>query len=185
MKRTYTSVFLTGILFFLVSCTLSSNKQSGYMKMQCEVTGKGRPMVLVPGGLTGWASWEPFVEGFSEKRTVIRMQLLGVQWGLENRFLPEDYSIKTESEALAATLDSLGYKMAVDVVAWSYGAFAALHYALDHPERIRTLTLIEPPAMWVIQATGKWDDEAQQTANFMQTFQGDITEDMLAEFLTR
>jgi len=43
------------------------------MKMQCEVTGSGRPIVLVPGGLTGWVSWEPFVKSFSENRTVIRV----------------------------------------------------------------------------------------------------------------
>ena len=78
--------------------------------MQCEVTGNGRPLVLVPGGLTGWASWEPFAKTFSEKRTVIRIQLLGVQFGLENRALPEDYSVKTESGALSETLDSLGYR---------------------------------------------------------------------------
>lgn len=155
------------------------------MKMQCEVTGSGRPIVLVPGGLTGWASWEPFVKMFSEKRTVIRVQLLGVQFGLENRPLPEDYSVKTESAALSVTLDSLGHNMPVDVVAWSFGAFTSLDYALDHPDRIRTLTLIEPPAMWVLRVTGKWDDEAQQSADFFETQKGDITEDMLAEFLQR
>ena len=153
------------------------------MRMQSKVTGNGRPIVLVPGGLTGWASWEPFVKSFSEKRTVISVQLLGVQFGLENRPLPADYSVKTESDALAATLDSLGYNTPVDVVAWSFGAFTALDYALGHPNRIRTLTLIEPPAMWVLHATGKWDDEAQHAADFFQTQNGDITEDMLAEFI--
>lgn len=102
---------------------------------------------------------------------------------MEDRPLPEYYSVKTESGALAATLDSLEYYIPVDVVAWSYGALTSLDFALNHPERIRTLTLIEPPAMWVLRLTGKWDDEAQQTADFMKTFQGDITEDMLAEFL--
>jgi pimeloyl-ACP methyl ester carboxylesterase len=47
------------------------------------------------------------------------------------------------------------------------------------------LTLIEPPAMWVLRETGKWDDETQQTVDFFQTQKGDITEDMLAEFLQR
>src|SRR5215831_14356419 len=112
------------------------------MKMQYEVTGSGRPLVLVPGGLTGWASWEPFVELFSEKRTVIRVQLLGVQLGIENRSLPEEYSVKTESSLLAATLDSLEFTMPLDVVAWSFGAFTSLDFALDNPGRIRTLTLI-------------------------------------------
>jgi pimeloyl-ACP methyl ester carboxylesterase len=155
------------------------------MKMQCEVIGNGQPIILVPGGLTGWVSWEPFVKMFSDKRTVIRVQLLGVQFGLENLPLPADYSVKTESHALAATLDSLGYSFPVDVVGWSFGAFTSLDFALDHPEKIRTLTLIEPPAMWVLRDTGKWDDEAQQAAGFFETQTGDITVDMLAEFLLR
>lgn len=153
------------------------------MKMQCEVTGSGGPIVLVPGGLTGWASWEPFVKNFSDKRTVIRVQLLGVQFGLENRTLPENYSVKTESGALATTLDSLGYTMPVDIVGWSFGAFTSLDFALDHPDRIRTLTLIEPPAIWVLRVTGKWDDEVQKACDFFETQKGDITEDMLATFL--
>ena len=151
---------------------LQNASEAMVMKMQYEVTGSGRPIVLVPGGLTGWASWEPFVKTFSDKRTVIRVQLLGVQFGLENRPLPEDYSVKTESGALAATLDSLGYNIPVDLVAWSFGAFTSLDYALYHPDRIRTLTLIEPPAMWVLRETGKWDDETQQTVDFFQTQEG-------------
>src|SRR5512133_2280626 len=137
------------------------------MMMQCEVKGEGDPVLLVGGGLTGWKSWEPFVEIFNSKhRKVIRVQLLAVQYGLENRPLPVDYSVKTESSALAATLDSMGLTIPLDIVDWSFGAFTSLDYALDHPERIRTLTLIEPPAIWVLRETGKWDDEAQQAADF-------------------
>jgi pimeloyl-ACP methyl ester carboxylesterase len=154
------------------------------MKMQYEVTGSGRPIVLVPGGLTGWVSWEPFVKIFTGmRRTVIRVQLLGVQYGIEDRPLPAGYSVKTESEALAATLDSLGYTMPLDIVGWSFGAFTSLDFALDHPGRTRTLTLIEPPAMWVLRGTGKWDEEAKESALFFEKQKGDITEDMLADFL--
>jgi pimeloyl-ACP methyl ester carboxylesterase len=186
MKAKFTVLIITGFIFTLISLNSSSqSKDSKAMKMQCKVTGNGRPIILVPGGLTGWASWEPFVKIFSDQRTVIRVQLLGVQFGQENRPLPADYSVKTESGALAATLDSLGYRIPVDVVAWSFGAFTSLDFALDHPDRIRTLTLIEPPAMWVLRETGKWDDEAQQAADFFKTQTGDITEDMLAEFLVR
>jgi pimeloyl-ACP methyl ester carboxylesterase len=59
-----------------------------------------------------------------------------VQYGLENRALPNNYSVKTESNALAATLDSLGLTDPLDIVAWSYGGFVALDYALDHQEHI-------------------------------------------------
>lgn len=153
------------------------------MRMQCEVTGKGPPLVLVPGGLTGWASWEPFVKFFSERRTVIRVQLLGVQFGLEKKPLPSDYSVKTESKALKATLDSLGYNTPVDVVGWSFGGFTSLDFSLDNPKRIRTLTLIEPPAMWVLRATNKLNEDERKLADFFNRFHGDISEDMLAEFL--
>ena len=153
------------------------------MKMQSEITGKGKPLVLVPGGLTGWESWKPFVKIFAEHHTVILLQLLGVQYGLENRALPKDYSVKTESDAMLASLNALDIEKRFDIVAWSFGAFTSLNFALDHPEKILTLTLIEPPAMWVLRETNKWDDEAQQTADYMQQFHGEITDDQLAGFL--
>lgn len=154
------------------------------LKMQCQVQGEGTPLVLVGGGLTGWKSWEPFLPIFTAKqRKVILPQLINVQYGLEDRPLPNGYSVKTESNALAETLDSLELTTPLDVVAWSYGAFTSLEYALDHSETIRTLTLIEPPAMWVLRQTGKFNAEAQQAARFFQNFHGNITEDMLADFL--
>src|ERR1700741_4654397 len=89
MKKELTLLlFAAGVSFTLSLCNSSmQNQDSKVMRMQSKVTGKGRPIVLVGGGLTGWASWEPFVKGFSEKRTVISVQLLGVQFGLENRAL--------------------------------------------------------------------------------------------------
>ncbi len=115
-------------------------------------TGEGMPLVLVPGGLTGWMSWEPHAARLAAKRRVISVQLLSVAYGLEKRPLPSDYSLRSESRALEATLDQaiLGLAKPVDLMAWSYGAAIALDFALRHPERILTLTLIEPPAVWAL-----------------------------------
>ena len=194
MNKKTNTISVAGIICAIVLCNSVPKSYSQIdknlktmdttLKMQCEVKGEGEPIVLVGGGLTGWKSWEPFVEIFNAKhRKVIRVQLLAVEYGLENRSLPDGYSIKTESGALAATLDSLALTAPVDVVAWSYGAFTSLDYALDHPEKTRTLTLIEPPAIWVLRETGRFDDEMQKKCDFFMTFKGDITEDMLAEFL--
>ena len=152
------------------------------MTMQSEITGEGTPLVLIPGGLTGWLSWEPHAKVLSAKRKVVRVQLLNVQYGLEARPLPADYSVKTESRALAATLDEMGYTKPLDLVGWSYGALATLDYALDHPDRVRTLTLIEPPALWVLRAHGTLDTETQKTVNLLETLHGDITEAQLELF---
>jgi pimeloyl-ACP methyl ester carboxylesterase len=164
--------------------TADQKSMNAPLKMLAKIDGKGPPILLVPGGLTGWKSWESFVEYFTGKqKKVIRVELLSVQYGYENRPLPSGYTVKTESHALAATLDSLGLSRPMDIVAWSFGAFTSLDFALDHPDRVRTLTLIEPPAVWSLRETGPLDPETTKTVNFFETLQGDITEDMLAAFL--
>ncbi|MGE5406068.1 MAG: alpha/beta fold hydrolase [Methanosarcina sp.] len=141
-------------------------------------------MLLLPGGLTGWKSWESFVDEFTaQQRKVIRVQLLSVEYGIENRELPANYSVKTESAALKTTLDSLSFLTPIDLVAWSFGAFVSLDFALDHPERIRTLTLIEPPAIWVLGDREKLNASTQHTLSFLESLHSDITDDMLAGFL--
>ena len=153
------------------------------MRMQAKVTGEGSPIVLVPGGRTCWLSWEPHAERLSKTRKVIRVQLLNVQYGFENRSLPKDYSVKMESQALATTLDELGLRKPLDFVAWSFGGEVTLDYALDHPERVRSLTLIEPPAFWVLRSQGTMDRAAKQIVNMLLTLHGDISEGKLEQFL--
>jgi pimeloyl-ACP methyl ester carboxylesterase len=162
--------------------TRAKIKAKTQIKMQVKVTGEGAPLVLVPGGLTGWISWEPYVEHFSTNRKVIRVQLLNVQWGFEDKELPSNYSVKMESRALAETLGELKFEKPIDIVAWSYGALVTLDYALDHPDSLRTLTLIEPPAFWVLRATTGLDAEAQRNAATLQKLHGDITEGHLEQF---
>src|SRR5690242_18492334 len=79
--------------------------RSTTMKMQLDVKGSGRPLVLVGGGLTGWDSWKPHQERLAATRTVARAQPLAVQLGLENQKLPAGYSIDVESAALGAAVD--------------------------------------------------------------------------------
>lgn len=155
--------------------------------MQMDVKGSGAPIVLVGGGLTGWASWLPHQERLASARTAARAQPLAVQYGLEDRPLPRDYSVDTESDALAAAIEARFGRAPIDVVAWSYGAAIALDYALDHPERIRTLALVEPPALWVLDATGVGDAETAREVTEMRALYtkmtGDVSEEQLASFV--
>jgi pimeloyl-ACP methyl ester carboxylesterase len=158
-------------------------------KMPFDAKGSGRPLVLVGGGLTGYASWIPHQERLAATRRVVRVQPLAVQFGLDERALPETYSVKMESGALAATIEALGAEGPVDVVAWSYGAAITLEYALDNPSRIRTLTLIEPPAFWTLDATGSWDAESRKESEDLRALyaemkaRGTVSEDDLATFV--
>lgn len=108
-----------------------------------EVKGQGEPIVLAPGGLSGWPSWIPFAEQLSAERAVIRIQLRSVELAEAGEPYPTGYGTLTEREALLATVNEFGLD-SFDLAGWSYGGHVALAFALEHPERVRTLTLIEP-----------------------------------------
>ncbi len=150
--------------------------------MKSDVTGSGDPAVLVPGGLTGWLSWEPHAKQLSANHKVIRVQLLSVELGLTNEPLPPDYSVDFETEALTRALDATGISQA-DFAAWSYGAEITLNYALNNPDRIRTLTLIEPPAIWVLRSRGPLSKELLEEQKRLQSLgAGEVSESQLEWF---
>lgn len=160
---------------------MSSDHRAAPVTLLSEVTGAGRPLVLIPGGLTGWISWVPIAERLAATRTVVRVQLLNVQRGLDGQALGADYSLETEKAALGNTLEALELTPPVDLAAWSYGGGVALAFALDSPQWVRTLTLVEPEAQWALPAL---DAEAARTrAQELRLSRTDITEDDLEGFL--
>lgn len=153
--------------------------------MQLRTMGDGPPAVLVGGGLTGWLSWVPHQERLAATRAVSRAQPLAVRLGLENRPVPGGYSVEMESGALAAAVDERHPGSPVDLVGWSYGGLVALDYALRHSDRIRTLTLIEPPGFWVLAAAGDpaYAAEAERLRPFAERVRDEVTEADLVEFV--
>jgi pimeloyl-ACP methyl ester carboxylesterase len=150
-----------------------------------EVTGAGDPIVLVPGGLSGWLSWIPFVAPLAMDRHVVRVQLRSIELAEAGRAYPPDYGTLTEREALRATVDQLGLDR-FDLVGWSYGGHVALAFALEHPRRVRTLTVIEPAAVWLLCAARRTGGEPGQTEALERSLAGrEITVDDLKGFLVR
>jgi pimeloyl-ACP methyl ester carboxylesterase len=153
------------------------------IRMQSEVSGDGAPLVLVGGGLTGWASWKQLLPMLPEGRKLILLQPLNVQFGLESRPLPAGYAVKMEAAAMGSALDALGITGPVDIMAWSFGAFATLDFSLSHPERVRSLVLIEPPAVWTLPDHGRADPEVVRLEKLIADPAADVTEEMLEAFL--
>ena len=88
---------LIASLFFLLSLSIHTHTpMQEKLTMSYKITGEGSPLVLVPGGLTGWVSWDPFVPHFAKGKRVIQVQLLNVQYGLENKSLPRNYGVSTK-----------------------------------------------------------------------------------------
>jgi pimeloyl-ACP methyl ester carboxylesterase len=132
--------------------------------------------------LTGWLSWIPHAEALAASRRVVRLQLHNVALGLAGAPLPSTYSIDYEVTALQNTLDDLAIDQA-DLAGWSYGSEVALSYAIRNPYRVRTLTLIEPPAYWVLRSRGPLSTQILDEREFMETFAlDDITEEHLIKF---
>jgi pimeloyl-ACP methyl ester carboxylesterase len=119
-----------------------------------EVKGDGEPVVLIPGGLTGWVSWIPHAERLSAKWRTIRVQPIHNELGSAGQPGDPTYTVETERESLRMTLDALGTETA-HFAAWSAGGKALLEFALAYPQRIRTLTLVEPEAYLDPPAAGR------------------------------
>lgn len=150
-----------------------------------DVAGTGEPIVLVPGGLSGWLSWVPHAERLSADRKVVRVQLRSVQTAEAGQSFPDDYGVETERDALLATVDELGLDT-FDLVGWSHGGGIALAFTLEYPERVRSLNVIEPQAPWILNQTGRAVDALAEAQTFERAVAGkEITVDDLKGFIVR
>ena len=152
-------------------------------RLKVDTAGHGDPVVLLPGGLTGWVSWLPHQERLASRHHVIRVQPIHNELGSAGKPGQSTYTREVERESLRLTLDDLGIER-FHLAGWSAGGKAALDFALTEPERIRTLTLVEPAAYWILEALDEVDPELQRFIDYLQSMAGKtITEDDLAIFL--
>ena len=64
------------------------------------------------------------------------------------------------------------------------GGRALLEFVLAYPNRVRTLTLVEPAAYWILEQLDEHRADIDQANDLIHKFSGQVvTEDDLAEFL--
>ena len=147
------------------------------------VAGDGEPVVLLPGGLTGWGSWLPHAERLAARWRAIRVQPVHNELGSAGHPGDPAYTAALERACLRMTLDALAVG-AAHMAGWSAGATAALDFALAHPERVRTLVLIEPGADWVLERLGERDPAAGRLEALLRAMAGrPVSEGDLADVL--
>lgn len=120
------------------------------LALQAFIEGEGSPLVMVGGGTFGAVAFAPHAHMLAKDFRVVRLQTLNLERSQQHQSLPPGYSVKVESAAMSRALDRLDITGAVDLVGWSFGGVVALDFALDHPERVHTLALFEPPAFWAV-----------------------------------
>jgi pimeloyl-ACP methyl ester carboxylesterase len=151
--------------------------------LQHESSGVGEPIVLVPGGLTGWLSWIPHAERLSKTRRVIRVQPIHNELGSAGHPGDPGYTRITEREALRMTMDELDLERA-DFAGWSGGGRALIEFALEYPARVRTLTLVEPAAYWILEKLRDAVPGTDAVGSYMHKLAGkQVSSDDLAGFL--
>ena len=147
------------------------------------VAGVGDPLVLIPGGITGWLSWIPHQERLSDRYRTIRVQPIHNEMGSSGKPGDPSYTREVAVESLLLTLDHLGIQQ-VHFAGWSAGGKGLLDFAIAHPDRLMSATLVEPAADWVLEAVGESDREHQESIDFLYSLAGrDVTEDDLARVL--
>jgi pimeloyl-ACP methyl ester carboxylesterase len=122
----------------------------------------GRTVVLVPGFSAPYVIWEPTFHALvAAGLRVLRYDLYGR--GLSDR--PDVlYDADLYERQLVQLLDALGIQGPVDVAGVSMGGPIAVGFALRHPERTRTVTLVDPAYRkgdvmpWAVRAplVGAW-----------------------------
>ena len=98
------------------------------------------PIVLLHGTSASLHTWEGWVAALQTKRRVISLDLPG--FGLTGPFPDGDYRMAHYSAFLAKVLDHLQVERAV-LAGNSFGGQLAWHFALDHPQRVTQLVLVD------------------------------------------
>ncbi|MBU2066950.1 MAG: alpha/beta fold hydrolase, partial [Gammaproteobacteria bacterium] len=98
------------------------------------------PIVLLHGTSASLHTWEGWVAVLQAKRRVISLDLPG--FGLTGPFPDGDYRMAHYSAFLSHVLDQLQVPRAV-VAGNSFGGQLAWQFALDHPQRVERLVLVD------------------------------------------
>ena len=148
-----------------------------------DVAGEGEPLVLIPGGITGWLSWIPHQERLSDRYRTIRVQPIHNELGSAGMKGDPSYTREVAVENLLLTVDHLEIERA-HFAGWSAGGKGLLDFAIAHPGRLISMTLVEPAADWILEAVGESDPEHQESTDFLYSMAGqEVSHDDLARFL--
>ncbi|MDP1794382.1 MAG: alpha/beta hydrolase [Acidimicrobiales bacterium] len=102
------------------------------------------PLVLVHGFTGGVSDWDDVAPTLAKTRRVIRYSHRGHAES-QNTGDQSSYTFTQLSDDLAALVDALGLGR-FDLLGHSMGGATVMRYVLDHPERVRSLILMDTAA---------------------------------------
>lgn len=139
-------LFLTSVQTYAASMGEAKYVDVDGIKTRYFEGGTGVAMVLVHGGHSGSSAssamdWMPIFPSLADHFHVYAVDLLGM--GLTDRpGIHEEYTMQAKVEHLHRFMETLGIDQ-VHLVGHSRGALPGARIAIDHPERVKTLTLFD------------------------------------------
>ena len=111
------------------------------MNVHYRMTGQGKPLVLLHGTGASLHTWEAWTEQLSGDYQIISVDLPA--FGLTGKHYNNDYSIQAYTTFLNSFLNKIGVS-SFALAGNSLGGRIAWAYALEHPEKVKQLILIDP-----------------------------------------
>jgi pimeloyl-ACP methyl ester carboxylesterase len=128
--------------------------------------GSGTSVILVHGSMSDYREWSAQTEVLAKHHRVIAYSRR-YHWPNTPPGKDADATVPRQTEDLAAVIKALGLAPA-NIVAHSYGGTVALSLALQHPELVRTLVLLDPGVPGVLVNTPESEGVVKQRQVFRE-----------------
>ncbi|MCB5188485.1 pimeloyl-ACP methyl ester esterase BioH [Methylobacillus caricis] len=102
-------------------------------QLHVQITGSGRPLVLIHGWGMHGGVWQPLVKKLAKQFELYVVDLPGMGFS-------QDISAESLQEIVKALLPQLPVN--ADICGWSLGGLVAMSLALSHPQYVRRLVLV-------------------------------------------
>lgn len=137
---------IRSLLVFAACATLSS-AQAAHPAFQVEVTGKGQPIIFIPGLASSGEVWDNAVTRYCGRHQCHVLTLAGFA-GVPPQ---DDALLPAVQEQLSGYIQSKGLQRPV-IVGHSLGGYIALKLAISHPEQVGQLVIVDAlPALGAVQ----------------------------------
>ena len=132
---------------------------SRFGQIEFATVGHGAPVLIVHGAGGGF---DQVISAAGRVVAAGYQVIAPSRFGYLRSSSPNDPSPENQADAFAVLLDEL-HTQSVPVIGISAGALSALQFAVRHPDRCRSLTVIVPAASAVLPAQGPLPDQGPMT----------------------